>query len=146
MPPSTWAHRALDLGVTGVTDHQHGASFGAHAGNLAMHLGDKLARTGGVEHGSPGAPPLQTPPSARRGPRRRPSHPRAPPGKIVDEDRAALTQTVDDRAVVHDLVPDIDGRAVDGKRTLNDRDGARDARAENRRGWARRTFMTVISS
>ena len=54
-------------------------------------------------------------------------------GKIVDEDRAALTQTVDDRAVVHDLVPDIDGRAVDGKRTLNDRDGARDARAETAR-------------
>lgn len=66
-------------------------------------------------------------------------------GKIVDEDRSALTQTVDDRAVVHDLVPDIDGRAVDGKRTLNDRDGARDA-AQKPRGWARRTFMTVISS
>ena len=125
------AHRALDLGVTGVTDHQHGASFGAHAGNLAMHLGDK--RTGGVENAE--APALRLfrhrPRHAvgREDDRRTLGH----LGKIVDEDRAALTQTVDDRAVVHDLVPDIDGRAVDGKRTLNDRDGARDARAETAR-------------
>ena len=96
-----------------------------------MHLGYK--RTGGVENAE--APALRLfrhrPRHAvgREDDRRTLGH----LGKIVDEDRAALTQTVDDRAVVHDLVPDIDGRAVDGKRTLNDRDGARDARAETAR-------------
>ena len=45
--------RALDLGVTGVTEYMARCVASARIrGNLAMHLGDK--RTGGVETRKPG--------------------------------------------------------------------------------------------
>ena len=50
--------------------------------------------------------------------------------QVVDEDRALAAQVLDDVAVVHDLVPHVDGRAVDLERELDDLDRAIDAGAE----------------
>ena len=48
---------------------------------------------------------------------------------LVDEDGARLGQRLDDVPVVHDLVADVDGRAVLLERALHGLDGAVDARA-----------------
>ena len=50
--------------------------------------------------------------------------------ELLDEDRALGLEALDDIAVVHDLVADIDRRAVLSQRQLDDLDGAVDAGAE----------------
>lgn len=50
--------------------------------------------------------------------------------KLLDEDCTALLQTLDHIAVMHDLVTDIDRRAVFLQRQDDDLDGAVDAGAE----------------
>ena len=49
--------------------------------------------------------------------------------ELVDEDRAALAQLGDDVLVVHDLLADVDRRAVQLERALDGLDGAVDAGA-----------------
>ena len=51
----------------------------------------------------------------------------------LDEHRALCPQAVDDMFVVHDLVADIDRRAVFLQRALDDLDGAHDAGTETAR-------------
>ncbi len=50
--------------------------------------------------------------------------------QLLDEHRAARAQALDHEAVVHHLVPDVDGRAEQVQRTLDDVDRAVDASAE----------------
>ena len=52
---------------------------------------------------------------------------------LVDETRALGAQPLDDVAVVHDLVPDVDRRAVLFERALDDLDRAFDPGAETSR-------------
>ncbi len=54
--------------------------------------------------------------------------------QLLDEDRALLTQRIDDVAVVDDLVADIDRRAVFFERPLHDLDRAVDSGAESAGG------------
>ena len=50
-------------------------------------------------------------------------------GLLLDEDRAALRELLDDVLVVDDLLADVDGRAVEVERALDGLDGAVDPRA-----------------
>ena len=50
--------------------------------------------------------------------------------EVVNEDGAAGAQVFDHGAVVHDFMAHVYGGAVNGKRALDDRNGARDAGAE----------------
>jgi hypothetical protein len=50
--------------------------------------------------------------------------------ELLDEHRALALRIVDDELVVHDLVPDVDRRAVARERLLDDRDRAIDSGAE----------------
>ena len=50
-------------------------------------------------------------------------------GLLLDEDRAALAQLLDDVLVVDDLLAHVDGRAVELERALDRLHGAVDARA-----------------
>jgi hypothetical protein len=50
--------------------------------------------------------------------------------ELLDENRAFGPQAVDDIAVVHNLVTDVDRRPVDGERPLHGLDGAHHPRAE----------------
>ena len=54
-------------------------------------------------------------------------------GQLLDEDRALGLEAIDHELVVHDLVPDVDRRAVFLERALDDFDGAHDAGAESAR-------------
>ena len=51
-------------------------------------------------------------------------------GEILDEDRSPLPESVDDEAVVHHLVPDVNRGAELPERGLDDADRTRNARAE----------------
>ncbi len=51
--------------------------------------------------------------------------------QVLDEDRALVLQAFDHVFVMHDLVPDIDRRAVLHERALDDFDGAHDARTKS---------------
>jgi hypothetical protein len=62
--------------------------------------------------------------------------------ELVDEDRALGAQRVDDVPVVHDLVADVDGWAVEVERDGDDVDRAIDARAVAA-GLARTISMRV---
>ena len=55
-------------------------------------------------------------------------------GLLLDEDRAALAQLLDDVLVVDDLLADVDGRAVDVERVLDRLHGAVDPGAVTARG------------
>ena len=54
--------------------------------------------------------------------------------ELVDEDRAALAQLLDDVLVVDDLLAHVDGRAVELERALDGLHGAVDAGAVAARG------------
>jgi hypothetical protein len=53
--------------------------------------------------------------------------------ELLDENRALGLQPFDDIFVMHDLVTDIDRRAMDPERFLHGIDGAHDSRAETAR-------------
>jgi len=51
-------------------------------------------------------------------------------GLVVDEHRSEPLETAHDMVVVHDLVPDVDRRAMLGEQALDDLDRTVDPRAE----------------
>ena len=119
------AHRALDLGMTLVTDHDHIAPVSPQFGHFDMDLGDQ--RTGGVEDLKAASAGLV----AHR-PRHavgRENHGGAigNVGQIIDEDRAFSPQITDHMVVVNDFMPNIDWRAELTQRPLDDFDRAVDA-------------------
>ena len=96
---------------------------------LAMHLGDQ--RTGGVDGDEVAR--LGAVGHRFRHAMGGEHHRRIGVGNLVeflDEDRALGLQAVDHVAVMHDLVPDIDRRAVQRERPLDRIDGAHHAGAE----------------
>ena len=122
------AHRALDLLVAGVADQDDRVVLGGELQRLAVDLGHQRARR--VDR-------LQLPALGVRVHRRRDAvggedGDRALGDRVVelvDEDRAALAQGLDDVLVVHDLLAHVDRRAVQLERALDGLDGAVDARA-----------------
>ena len=63
--------------------------------------------------------------------------------ELVDEDRAALAQVLDDVLVVHDLLAHVDRRAVQLERALDGLDGAVDAGAVAARGREQELLRSV---
>jgi hypothetical protein len=63
-------------------------------------------------------------------------------GELFDEDGALGAQAIDDEAVVHDLVADVDRGAEEGDRPFDDLDGPFDAGAEAA-GVASKTSMVA---
>ena len=122
------AHGADHLRVAGMADHHHLQAGLVMALGLAMNLGDQ--RAGGVDVEHP--PRLGLGGHRLRHAVRREHH--RPVGRalveLLDEDRALGAQPVDDEAVVHDLVADIDRRAPLLERHLDDLDRPVDAGAE----------------
>ena len=121
-------HGAFDLRMPGVADHDDASAFFAPATDFAVHLGDE--RAGGVENTK--AARLSFLRNGKRHAMRGKDERRAfgHLGEVVNENGATLAQIVDHGAVVHDLVADVDGGAVNGERAFDDRNGARDARAK----------------
>ncbi|MPM97279.1 hypothetical protein SDC9_144452 [bioreactor metagenome] len=116
------AHRALDLGVSLVADHDELVALLGELGYLDVHLGDQ--RTGGVEnlkaprlglalHGLAHAVGAEHQGGARR-------H----LVQVFDEDRALVLQIVHHIGVVHDFMAHIDRAAKLLQRALDDLDGA----------------------
>ena len=98
---------------------------------LAVDLGDQ--RAGGVEIGESARGRFRR---HRLGHAVRREHDRHAVGHLVQafhEHRALRLERIDDIAIVDDLVPDIDRRAVFLDRQLDDANGAIDARAETAR-------------
>ena len=116
------AHRALDLGMALVADHDEVVAFLVQLGDLDVDLGDE--RTGRVEDAEAArrgllAHRLRDAVRAedQRGARRHVV-------EVLDEDRALGLQVVDDVGVVDDLVAHVDRRAELGQRALDDLDRA----------------------
>ena len=126
------AHRADGLGVAGVADHDHLEAVLVVARGLDMDLRDQ--RTGGVDEEHP--PRLGFGGDGFRDAVGGEDHRTVgrAVGQLLDEHRAARAQTVDDEAVVDDLVAHVDRRAPFVQRHLDDLDGAVDAGAEAARG------------
>jgi len=103
-------HRALDLFVAGVTDQDDVLFLLREANGLAVHLGDEGA--GGVDRleAAVGSPLHD----ARRHAVRAEDdvRPLRHLVDLVDEDRPLPFERRDDVHVVHDLLADVDGRAV----------------------------------
>ena len=127
------AHRALDLLVAGVADQDDRVALGGELQRLAVDLGHQRARR------------VDRPQLAALGVRV--DRGRDAVGgedgdralgdrvvELVDEDRAALAQRLDDVLVVHDLLAHVDRRAVQLERALDGLDGAIDAGAVAARG------------
>ena len=128
MPWSSLAHRAFDLGVSLVADHDELVALARELGDLDVHLVDE--RAGRVEdreaaRGRLLAHRLRHAVGAEDE-RRAGRH----VGEVLDEDRALLLEVVDDVGVVDDLVADVDRRAELVQRALDDLDRAIDAGAE----------------
>ena len=121
-------HRAVDLRMPGVADHDDLAALVAHLRDLDVDLRHQRARR--VVHAE--SPRRCFRAHALRDPVRR-KHDRRSLGNFfdfVDEHRALAFQVVDDEFVVHNLVAHVDRRAVLRQRALDDRDGPVDPGAE----------------
>src|SRR3954454_7376725 len=115
-------HRAFDLGMTGVTDHHDLASMLVHLGDLDVNLGDE--RTSRIEYVEAARGGLITH-GFRHAVRR--EHERAAGRNVVErfnEYGPLGFQIVDDKFVMDDLVPHVNGRSELFKRLLDDRNGA----------------------
>ena len=122
------AHRALDLLVAGVADQDDRVVLGGELQRLAVDLGHQRARR--VDRAQ--LPALGVGVHGRRDAVGGEDGDRALGDRVlelVDEDRAALAQGLDDVLVVHDLLAHVDRRAVQLERALDGLDGAVDARA-----------------
>ena len=131
------AKRALDLGMAFVTDHDDLVAGGTHASHFAMHLGDQWA--GRVENlqSTIGGVLLHGLGHAMRR-----EHHDAPRGNLVefgDEARAFETQILDHETIMDNLMANVDGGAMQFKRSLDDIDGAVHARAKP--AWLRKQHL-----
>ena len=126
------AHRALDLLVALVADQHDRVALGGELLRLDVHLGHE--RAGGVDRLQPARLGVRV--HRRRDAVRGEDHGLALGhlGLLLDEDRAALAQLLDDVLVVDDLLAHVDGRAVQLERALDRLDGTVDARAVAARG------------
>ena len=127
------AERADDLRVTGVADHRDLAAALEMDFRLAVDL--RHQRTGCVEREEIAALGFRR--DRLRHAMRREHHRRVGIGNLVqllDEDRALGAQALHHVAVVDDLVPDIDRRAIELQRPFHRVDGADHARAKAARG------------
>ena len=122
------AHRALDLLVAGVADEDDRVALGGELDRLAVDLGHE--RAGRVDRLQAAA--LGVGVDGRRHAVGGEDGHRALGDRVVelvDEDRAALAQLLDDVLVVDDLLAHVDGRAVELERALDGLHGAVDAGA-----------------
>ncbi len=114
--------------MAGVADQDHVPPFAGISLDLDMDLGDQWA--GRVEHGEPTRGGAR---AHRLGDAVCGENAGRAVGNLVDffdEDRALGTQIIDDEAVVHHLVTDVDRRAQSLEGTLDDFDRTIDAGAE----------------
>ena len=122
------AHRALDLLVAGVADEHDRVALGGELDRLAVDLGDE--RAGRVDR--PQAARSASACTAGETPWAEKTV-IAPSGiaslELVDEDRAALRELLDDVLVVDDLLAHVDRRAVQLERALDGLHRAVDAGA-----------------
>ena len=121
------AHRALDLLMPGVADQDDRVSLRGELLGLDVDLGDQ--RAGRVDRAQPTLGGADV--NARGDAVGREHHRRALGhlGLGFDEDRAAITQFLDDVLVVDDLLADVDRSAVQLERPLDGLDGTVDAGA-----------------
>ena len=124
------AERADHLGVVGMPDQEDFAAALEMNRSLAVHLGDQ--RAGRVQREEIAGAGVGR---NRFGNPMGREHDRGVGivgnfGEFLDEDRALGLQTVDHVAVMHDLVADIDGGAIDGERPFDGIDGPHDPGAE----------------
>jgi len=124
---------AIDLGTanTVVWDHEHGCLFNEPTMMaLSFDVNFRDQGAGGVEIKQ--LPPLRLLRHGFGDAMRREDHARTVRRliELFDEDGPPLLEPLDDRAVVHDLVSDIDRRAVLFDRELDDADRAVDACAK----------------
>src|SRR5262249_30516731 len=125
------AHRALDLGMAGMSDQDELAALPDVALALVVHLGHQ--RTGRVEHrqiarGGLLLDALGEAVGAEDGHRVGGNF-----GQILDEPRTLRLEVLHDMLVMDDLVADIDRRPVLLERTFDDLDRANDAGTESTR-------------
>ena len=122
------AHRALDLLVAVVADQHDRVALAGELDGLAMDLGDE--RAGGVDRLQVAA--LGVGVDGRRDAVGAEDRDRALGDRVaelLDEDRAAVAQLLDDVLVVHDLLAHVHGRAVQLERALDGLHRAVDAGA-----------------
>ena len=114
--------------MAAVADHDDFAARGAHLRDFDVHLGDE--RTGRVEHAQ--TPCLGLAAHGLRDAVGAEDHgaARGNLAKRLDEHGAFALQVLDHVFVVHDLVADVDRRAVDRERALDDADRALDTGAK----------------
>ncbi len=125
------AEGADHLGVAGVADEDDVAAFGDQPLGLAMDLGDERAGRIDITEAA-----VQSGGGHGLGHAVGREHHRPVVGnlvELVDEHRAELAQAIDDKAVVDDLVADVDRRSELLERQLDDLDRAVDAGAESAR-------------
>ena len=122
------AHRALDLLVAGVADEDDRVALAGELDGLAVHLRDERARrVDGLQAAALGVRVDGGRHAVGGEDGRRALGDRLV--ELLDEDRAALAQLRDDVLVVHDLLADVHGRAVEVERALDGLDGPVDAGA-----------------
>src|SRR3954454_10466432 len=126
-------HRPLDLLVAVVADEDDGVALGRELERLAMDLGHQ--RAGGVDRAQPA--PVGLGVHRRRHAMGAEDGHRALRDRVVellDEDRPALAQLLDDVLVVHDLLAHVHGSAVELEGMLDRLHRPADARAIAARG------------
>ena len=126
-------HRALDLLVAVVADEHDRVAVGGELLRLDVDLRHERARRVDRRQAALGRLRVHRRRHAVRGEdgRRALGHGVV---DLVDEDRAALAQLLDDVLVVDDLLAHVDRRAVELERALDGLHGAVDARAVAARG------------
>ncbi len=122
------AHGALDLGMAGMADQDQRAALGDVPLALIVDLGDQ--RAGGIEHRKPAGSGFFLDAAGHAVGAEHGHGAGRNLGEVLDEDRAFVLQALDHVFVMHDLVPDIDRRAVLLKRAFHDFDGAHDTGAK----------------
>ena len=135
--------RADDLLVALVADEQDVVVVGGEPDGLVVHLGHQ--RAGGVDGAQLAGPGLLV---HDRGDAVRGEDDGGALGHLVvllDEDRATVLQGLDHVLVVHDLLADVDRRAVGLQRLLDRDDRAVDAGAVPPRGCEQDTTRTISS-
>jgi hypothetical protein len=138
------AHRAFDLGVALVTDHDDFLALVAHARHFHVDLGHQ--RAGGVENAQAAALGLFA--HGERDAMSREDHGVSGGNlfEFVDEDRSLVAQVVHHELVVHDLVAHVDRRAIALQGALDDLDRALDAGAEATRIGEQDLLVVHLSS